>query len=245
MDTLWYGDEDIRKLYTDYRKGANRISLPGYVPTRFTIPDHPYRKSDLNVAKRHKRLPPRRDANGAVVVPVPAPPPPSYRAPSPFLDPAAVPQYWHFITEPEPLSDDAIELHGQNEQSSSVSTVTPIVAIAEPQGATAATKSSPETVENPNLYRYHFWPPWPWHGDPDTSQFPTLNSMKKPSEGLQNRYLDIQPLIWQTDDDHWRGACCFSPGAYRMAALYCRVADHNNVKDVSTSSESDSCSVSR
>lgn len=91
------------------------------------------------------------------------------------------------------------------------------------------------TAGNPNLYDYSFWPPRPWHEDPDTSQFPTLESMRNPSEDLQNRYLDMKPLIWPTDDDRWRGAYCFFPGSYGMAALYCRLDDTDNIVDVSAS----------
>lgn len=55
-------------------RSAQRRALPGYVPQRIPIPEHPYLPEYIGTAEQNGELPPPRDANGeqAPAQPVPA-----------------------------------------------------------------------------------------------------------------------------------------------------------------------------
>ncbi|KAH7555581.1 hypothetical protein BM1_07204 [Bipolaris maydis] len=72
IETIWAGDTLTRDYYSA-RKGKTR--LYGLPPGRDIIPQNPYNEQDIAHARANKTLPPRRDAGGNPIPPVPAAPP--------------------------------------------------------------------------------------------------------------------------------------------------------------------------
>jgi hypothetical protein len=208
MDTLWYGDVDIRALYNGYSKGpqAQRNILPGYIPVRFTIPVHPYLVADVATAKEHALVPATRDANGGVLVAL---------GENHVVQVAPVQSVGHGTTAVSPvpavLSVPAV---------SSIPAVSPIPAVS-------------AVAENP--YHFDFWPPQPWDEDPDTSGIPSLKVMGEGEPAAFNQYLRGKPLMWKEDETDWHGARCFPTGGYGSAGLWCRVNRENNITEVCAS----------
>lgn len=126
--------------------------------------------------------------------------------------------------------------------------VLPVVNIAPqlPQqpAVTRPTAQEQQELLNPDQYPFSFWPPRPWESiDARTDRTLNYSSMNPQQMGdsteFQDAYLDSHTHYRPNNDGEnfderqWRGSEFLGAGGYGCVALWCKVDENNNVRDVS------------
>ncbi|KAH6625335.1 hypothetical protein C7974DRAFT_395879 [Boeremia exigua] len=90
-----------------------------------------------------------------------------------------------------------------------------------------------------SLYHFDFWPAQPWDHDPDVSEVPPSENIRKKhdDQGLMqtaiDNFMNSKTLMAGVDESTWTAGKYLASGSYGAAGLWCRVDENNNIVQVS------------